>query len=321
MGYFRRRMLTYASVLLVALNLDFFLPRLAPGNAAELLAAGSKLPSKEAALITKRFGLDTPIPVQYYLYLKNIFATWPPYFGISYQFYPSTVTSLFFDRLGWTLLLIISSFIVASTLAYLLTAAGALRPKGKLETASIYSSILLHSFPTFWTAMLFLWIFAVQLHLVPMFGASSLTATGLDSVLSIIEHNILPILVLSLSLLGEDYLLLRASTIEVIHSDYVTSAKTRGLSDRVIAFGYIMRNSLLPFVSLSSFSVASLISRVIVVENVFGYPGVGDVLVDATFNRDFPVLVGSFFFITILTVVGGIIGDVILLKLDPRLRV
>jgi peptide/nickel transport system permease protein len=320
MGFLKRRALTYLSVLLVSVNLDFFLPRLAPSNAAELLAAGSKLPYKEATLIAHRLGLNTPLPTQYYLYLKNIFLTWPPYFGSSYQYYPTTVTDLFFSRLGWTLLLIIPSFLIASLLAYLLAAAGTLRPAGKFETGTIYSSILLQGLPPFWIAMVFLWVFAVRLHLVPMFGAANLNASGLNLGLSILQHSLLPILVLSISLLGEDYLLLRASTVEVLKTDYVTSAKARGLSDRRISFDYILRNSLIPFVSLTSFSVASLISRVVVIESVFGYPGVGDLLVDATFNRDFPVLVGSFFFITILTVIGGMMGDVVLLKLDPRLR-
>ena len=94
----------------------------------------------------------------------------------------------------------------------------------------------------------------------------------------------------------------------------------RGLTDRVVATGYILRNSLLPFVSILTFSMASLISRVVLVEAVFGYPGVGDLIVDAIQNRDYPVLQGSLFFVVLMVIIGGLIGDLILVRLDPKIR-
>ena len=138
--------------------------------------------------------------------------------------------------------------------------------------------------------------------------------------LSIIWHADLTVVTLAVSLYGESYILLRGSMQQVLKSDFVLAAKTRGLRDRVVASNYILRNSLLPLVSVLSFSVASLISRIVLVESVFGYPGVGDLIVDAIGGRDYPVLEGSLFYLTLMVIIGGIIGDLILVRLDPSLR-
>ena len=144
--------------------------------------------------------------------------------------------------------------------------------------------------------------------------------TGLAYVAGILRYAALPVVALTLSQFGSNFLLLRGASQEVLKSDYVAAAKVRGLKSRVIAFTYIMRNSLLPFISVSSFSFASLISRIILIEVVFGYAGAGDLMVDAALSDDFPVLAGSLFFVTIMVIIGGIIGDYILVRMDPRIK-
>ena len=322
MDYIPRRILTYIGVVIVALNLDFFLPRLVPGNAAEVLVpGGSSVPVAEIKLLEARFGLDQSLYVQYYLFLKNMF-TWPPYLGVSYQFYPESVWNLFVGRIGWTMLLIVSSLILSIVIAYAMAGVSSLKRGGKFETGSLYSSIAFQATPIYWTGMVLLWVFGVYLKMFPIFGSVDITIGPgtLNYVASVLWHSILPILAMTASIFGENYLILRGAAQEVLKSDYVTAAKTRGLKDRVLASAYILRNSLLPLVSLLTFSLASMIGRVVLVESVFGYPGVGDLLVDAIVNRDYPVLEGTFFLVTILVVVGGIIGDLILIRLDPRLR-
>ena len=121
-------------------------------------------------------------------------------------------------------------------------------------------------------------------------------------------------------LLPEVYMVPRASMQDVLKSDNVTLATTGGLKERFIARRYVLRNSLLPLVSLISFSMASIISRVVLVEAVFEYNGVGDLFVDAVVNRDYPVLEGTLFLFTLIVIVGGLIGDFALVRFDPRLR-
>lgn len=321
MDFLRRRILISIAVFIVVLNLDFILPRLVPGNAAEILSSGSKIPGSELILLAQRFGLNQPVWIQYELYLKGIFATWPPFFGFSYVYYPESVLSLFLSRLGWTLMLVISSLVLSIILAYVVAAVSAMRRGSKFEIGALYSAILLNSTPIFWIGMGLLWIFSVMLGWFPLFGNVDFNpGTGLSYVSSVVWHAILPVIALSTSIFGESYLLLRGSTQQVLKDDYVLAAKSRGLKNRVISSTYILRNSLLPLVSILSFSLASLISRVVLVEAVFGYPGIGDLIVDSVGSRDYPVLEGSLLLLTVLVLIGGLIGDVALVRLDPRLR-
>jgi peptide/nickel transport system permease protein len=321
MDFLRRRILISIIVFFVAINLDFILPRLVPGNAAQIFASGTKLPQEAVQLLSARFGLNQPVYVQYLLFLKGIFLTWPPDFGVSYQFYPQTVSCLILIRLPWTVLLIVSSLFLSFQIGYLLAALSSLRRGSKLEFGSLYTSILLWATPAFWIGMILIWTFGVYLGWLPIFGNVDFgLGWGPQFVYSVFIHAILPIATLTLVVFGQNYFILRGAAQETLKSDYVFTAKARGLRKRVVAFGYVLRNSLIPSMSLLGYSIANLISAVILVEFVYGYTGLGDLIVDAIINRDYPVIEGSFFYITIIVIIGGLIGDFLILKLDPRLR-
>jgi peptide/nickel transport system permease protein len=321
MDFLRRRIIISVVSFFAALNLNFFLPRLIPGSAAEILASGSKVPSQEAALIAERLGLNHPLYAQYYYYLKDIFAEWPPYFGVSYQFYPQPVTALILDRVFWTITLVAASFVLSFLISYLLAGISSLRRGGKFEFGSTFGSIILWSTPAFWVGMILLWIFSVTLGWFPLYGNVDPNLGGGPAfVWSATRHAVLPVLTLTAVVFGQNYFVLRGAAQEAIKNDYVVAARSRGLRDSVVAFGYIMRNSLLPAVSLLGYSMASLLSAIVIVEAVFGYPGLGDLIVDAVVNRDYPVLEGTFFFVMVIVIVGALIGDFLLLRLDPRLR-
>jgi peptide/nickel transport system permease protein len=321
MDFLKRRIITAIAAFIVVLNLDFIIPRLVPGSAAEIFASGTKLPAVAVKLISERLGLGQPLYVQYYLYLKGIFTNWPPYFGFSYQYYPTSVSSLIAARLPWTLLLISSSMLLSVVIGYFLAGITSLRRGGKGEFAALYSSILFWATPAFWIGMILLWVFAVWLHWLPPFGNVTVgTTTTLGYASSIVTHAILPVITLTAVVFGQNYILLRGSTQAVLKSDYVMAAQARGLKGRTVAFAYILRNSLLPVVSLLGYSIASLVSSVVLVEAVFGYAGLGDLIVDAVVNRDYPVLEGSFFYITLMVIIGAVVGDLLARRLDPRLR-
>jgi peptide/nickel transport system permease protein len=321
MNFIKKRIITSILAFFAVINLDFIIPRLVPGNAALILAAGSMLAPAQVAALTKRFGLDKPITDQYVIYLQGIFTHWPPDFGNSYQYWPQPVTTLISQRLPWTLLLIVTSIILASSISFFLAGYSSVRRGGKLELASVYSSIFLWAIPAFWVGMILIWVFAVSLGWLPVFGNLGFNnGTGLKYALAVLSHAILPIITLVLTIFGVNYILLRGASQQVLQSDYVLAAKIRGIKSRVIAFGYIVRNSLLPLVSLLGFSMASIISAVIPIESVFGYSGVGDLFLDGITHRDIPVLEASFFYLTIVVIAFALIGDLLLLQLDPRLR-
>ncbi len=322
MHYLVKRGLTYVAVFIAVLNIIFFLPRFAPGNAADILAGSTRLPAQAVVEISARLGLNQPMYVQYVDFLKNIFLTFPPYLGVSYGYYPVQVSYLFDVRAGWTFLLIATSLAVGELMTYGMGSVVSLRRGGKFEIGSLYSVITFNSTPLFWFAMILLYAFAIYSNIFPLSGSVALFETPgtLGYYQSVIWHMILPVVVLSLSLMAESFLILRGSMQDVLKSDYILTAKSRGLSNWNISSGYILRNSLLPLISVVSFSTASMLSRVILIESVFGYPGLGDLLVDAVLGRDYPVLTGSLFYLTLIVIAGGIIGDILLVRLDPRLR-
>jgi peptide/nickel transport system permease protein len=321
MNFLLKRVLTYLVVLFVVINITFFLPRFAPGNAAQIIAGGSRLPNVAVQLLTQRFGLDQPLYVQYVDYLKDVFLTWPPYFGVSYNYFPAQVTSIFADRVGWSLLLLLTSLAVGELVTYLMGVYSALRRGGKFEMGSLYGSIAVNSLPLFWVAMIVLYVFSILLGWFPISGATGFhSGGGLAYVGDVIWHAVLPVATLSLSLIAESYLILRGSIQETLQSDYVLAAKARGLTSWMLSSRYVLRNSLLPLVAVISFSIASLISREVLIEVIYGYPGIGDLIVDAILGRDYPVLQGALFYTTIFVIIGGLIGDIVLTRLDPRLR-
>ena len=313
--------MTYIGVWFVTLNLAFFIPRFAPGNAADILAGSGKLPQETVKLLTVEFGLNQSLFTQYILFLKGTLLTFPPNFGFSFQYFPNSVSSIILQRLPASIFLMAVSFALAIAISYGAAVLSSQRRGGKFELGALYSSLLFHATPVFWTALILLWIFGVDLKLFPIYGIISATVTGgLDSIISLLWHSILPIAAMTSAIFGQIYLLLRGSTQQILKSDYVTAAKTRGLKDRIVATRYILRNSLLPVVSLLAFSLGSLVSISVLIESVFGFAGVGDLFVDAVFNRDYPVLEGGFFYVTLFVIIGGLIGDIILARLDPRIR-
>ena len=321
MDFIKRRILTYVIILFIIVNLDFFLPRLAPGNPALQYTSNSLNSATQQQLVTARFGLNQPMYVQYYIFLRGLFATWPPDLGVSFQYYPQSVSSLFVSRIGYTALLLSASIALSVVIAYFMARRSCMKLGGKSDTGFLYTSISFQTIPVYWVGMILLWVFGFELKWFPTFGnIGTNIPSSLAYLVSIGYHAVLPLAVMTLSVFGQNYLILRGSIQEVLKSDFVSTAKTRGLRDQVLASTYILRSSLLPLVSVLSFSVASLISRDVLVEAVFGYNGVGDLLVDGVVNHDYPVLEGTLFLLTVIIIVGGLIGDLLLVRLDPRLR-
>ena len=302
-------------------NIVFLLPRLVPGSAADTLAVGyGGVPAAVVASLNARLGLGQPLAVQYVDYLKGVFTNWPPYFGVSYAFYPYSVTYLIWQRFPFTLLLIAASFVLSSLLSFLLGVGSSLRRGSRFEFGSIYASIIFWATPPFWLSLLFIWIFGVDLHWFNPFGTGGFGATGTTAIADTIVHLILPVVTMTAATFGFQFLILRGAAQQVIESDYVIAARARGLKGRLVAMGYILRNSMLPLISLLGYTISFMISTAVFVEYVYGYNGVGDLLVDGIINRDYPILEGGLFYVTLMVIVFSLLGDFLLLRLDPRLR-
>lgn len=312
----------YVVAFLAVVNLDFFIPRALPGSAATIFATSVKLSPDAVQKISERLGLNQPLAVQYEIYLKGIFTHFPPSFGFSYQYYPTSVTHMILIRFPWTLLLVISGFAIAVTLAFFVAVITVRKRGGKSELTSFGAAITFWSTPAFWLGLVLIWIFGVFLRWFPDGNqvGFNLAPGSLAYYGSIAWHAVLPTVTLAAVFFGESYVILRGATQEALKNDYVIAAKARGLKENAVALGYVIRNSMLPFVALTGYILAQLMSISVFVEYVFGYNGVGDLLADAIFARDYPILEGAFFYITVMVIILAFLGDIAMTRLDPRIR-
>jgi len=310
----------YALVLLAALSLNFLLPRAMPGSPLRFLAGEDvgMLAPAQVAEIRARYGLDQSLGVQYLTYLRNM-ATGQ--WGFSYQL-GKPVLAAIGDRLPWTLLLVGSSLLVATVFGILVGALAAWRRGRGFDTASLTGAIVVDSLPTFWLGMILVAVFAVELRWLPIYGAYTPwgARTGLPYLLDVLRHLALPATTLTLASLSGTFLVMRYAMLDTLGQDYIRTARSKGLRERQVLVKHAVRNALLPVSTVVFLNLGFLIGGATVIETVFSYPGVGTLLYQAVLNRDYPVLQGAFFILTVSVILANVIADLVYPLLDPRVR-
>ena len=318
--YVLKRLLQAVPVVLAILIINFFLLHMAEGDAADVLAgeAGSATPEYMAQL-REKFGLDKPLPVQLAIYLKNVLSL---DLGFSFR-HDMPVAQLVFDRFLPTLLLMVSTILIAVGLGIvlgLLAAAGLNTWRDNL--ISIFA-LVTYATPLFWIGLMMIVVFALKLHWFPTSGMENVAMfyEGWDRVKDIAHHLVMPTITLSLFYLALYTRLMRASMLEQAGMDYVTTARAKGLTERRIVFGHILRNALLPVVTMAGVQVGALIGGSVIVESVFAWPGLGMLAFEALFARDLNLLLGIFLLSALLVVAINLVVDIIYSFLDPRIEV
>ena len=318
--YVLKRLLQAVPVVLAILVINFFLLHMAEGDAADVLAgeAGSATPEYMAQL-REKFGLDKPLPVQLAIYLKNVLSL---DLGFSFR-HDMPVAQLVFDRFLPTLLLMVSTILIAVGLGIvlgLLAAAGLNTWRDNL--ISIFA-LVTYATPLFWIGLMMIVVFALKLHWFPTSGMENVAMfyEGWDRVKDIAHHLVMPTITLSLFYLALYTRLMRASMLEQAGMDYVTTARAKGLTERRIVFGHILRNALLPVVTMAGVQVGALIGGSVIVESVFAWPGLGMLAFEALFARDLNLLLGIFLLSALLVVAINLVVDIIYSFLDPRIEV
>jgi peptide/nickel transport system permease protein len=301
------------------LVLNFFLIHLAPGDPASVLAGegGAASPEYMAALRLK-FGLDRSLTEQFLSYIGNALHL---NLGYSYR-NDAPVFQLIMDRLWPTLLLMLTAFVFALTggITLGLLAASA---RNKLRDAVIsFVSLICYATPGFWLGLMLIVVFAIKLGWLPTSGLEDIGAfnEGWARVADIARHLILPGSTLGMFYLALYTRLMRASMLEQIGMDYVVTARSKGLSERQIVFGHMMRNAMLPVVTMAGLQAGNLIGGSVIVETVFGWPGLGTLAFDALQSRDLNLLLGIFFISACLVVIINLLIDLIYVALDPRIQ-
>ncbi len=320
MAWYLGRVGQYGLVLLVAMTFNFVLPRAMPGSPLRYLAGedvGLLTPAQVADLRAS-YGLDRPLASQYVAYLADaVRGAW----GFSYQL-GKPVAAAIRERLPWTLLLVGSSLLVATAFGIVAGAIAAWRRGGRFDTAALSGAILVDALPTFWLGMLFVAVFAVSWRLLPVFGAYTPWGdrSGWPFALDVARHLVLPATTLTLASLSGTFLVMRYAMLDVLGQDYVRTARAKGLPERRVVMGHAVRNALLPVSTVVFLNLGFLVGGATVVETVFAYPGVGTLLYQAVLARDYPVLQGAFFMLTVSVLLANALADAVYPLLDPRVR-
>ena len=318
--YVIKRLVQAIPIVLAIVVLNFFLLQLAEGDAVDVLAgeAGSATPEYMAELRAK-FGLDQPLPVQLAVYLKNVVML-----DLGYSFrHEMPVSQLIVDRLLPTALLMFSTILLAVGFGIVLGLVAAIGLNTWRDTAISFFALLTYATPLFWVGLMLIVVFSLNLGWFPTSGMENFAMfyEGWDRVWDIAHHLVLPTITLSLFYLALYTRLMRASMLEQAGQDYVTTARAKGVTERRIMFVHVLRNALLPVVTMAGVQVGALIGGSVIVESVFAWPGLGMLAFEALFSRDLNLLLGIFLLSALLVVAVNLIVDIIYSSLDPRIEV
>jgi peptide/nickel transport system permease protein len=326
MRYVVRKVVLFLVTLWAAITLNFVLPRLMPGSPvdaalAKLSSSGTPVTNAQRQAIEAQLGAPHGSVVsQYWDYLNNIVHL---NFGSSYSFPNETVAHTIGKALPWTLALVGFTTIVAFVLGTLLGVYAGWRRGRAADTTVTMTATLFAAFPAFWLGLLLLYVFAFKLGWYPIKGGYNEGATPaftLPFINDAISHSVLPALTLAITSLSGWVFGMRNNMINTLGEDYVTFAEANGLRTRTVALLYAARNALLPNVTAFGLSLGAVVGGSVLVEGIFSYPGIGNLLYTAVSNHDFPLMQALFLVITITMLVAIFIVDLLYVRLDPRVR-
>jgi len=317
--YVGRRVLKSIPILLAIAICNFILLKLAPGDAADVLAgeAGSATPEYLAQLKTQ-FGLDQPDWLQLVHYLGRLMR-----FDLGYSFRDNeSVLSLIMSRMPATLLLMVGALGLAFIAGGALGVLASRRVNSWTDNLISVVALLFYATPIFLIGLALIIVFAVQLGILPTGGISTVGAsyTGLRAAWDVGVHLLMPLVTLALFFLALYARLMRASMLEVFNQDYVTTARAKGLPEGLITVKHVVRNAMLPMVTMLGLQVGTLLGGSVLVETVFAWPGIGRLAFEAVMSRDLNLLLGILLICSVIVVVANILVDLTYAWLDPRIE-
>jgi len=316
LGYTIRRVLTTIPLLLVATFLIFVLVSVSNDPRSRLAACGT---CDESAFrrLEELYELDKPIPVRYFGWLSDVVAgDW----GVALSINSIPVKDVVLERAKNTAIMAIPAFILIAGLAVVLGVYSAVRQYSTSDYVITGFSFLGISMPTFFFALLLQAVFVVWWQ--EWFGLKPFYVSGLhtESFGDLVSSLTLPVVTLTLVVVAGESRFMRASMLEVINSDYIRTAKAKGLSERTVIFRHALRNSLIPLVTIWALDFAFLMGGSVITETVFAWPGLGVLLVNSIFAQDLDLVMGVTMFIAVIVIVFNLIADILYGVLDPRIR-
>ena len=314
-----RRVFYALALLLAVIIFNFILLSMVPGDIAETIAGESGGASAEVmAEIRASYGLDQPFHVQLFTYVSKVLQG---DLGKSYYF-NIPVTDLILERVGPTLLLVVTALILAIFVGTLFGVIAAQRPNGIFSHFVTVLALIGFSAPVFWTAFLLIILFVATWELLPLSGlADPLTERGtLAWYLDVLHHLILPVMALSTIYLAQYSRLARAAMMDVLGSDFIRTARAKGLGQRIVVYKHALRNAVIPVSTIAGLQFSHLFSGAVVIETVFTWPGLGTLVFESILRGDTPTIMGILFFSAMVVIIFNLLTDLAYRLVDPRIR-
>lgn len=289
---------------------------MAPGDIALILAGEDAVP-ENIEFIREKYGLDKPLQEQVYIYLSSVIRG---DLGHSYAG-GRPVIDMILERVPATLLLMLVSQALGLVLGTLIGIYLARIRGSKTDIATTTVAYVLYSIPVFWMGLLLILIFALRLDLFPASGMTTLIEdkVGIDHALDVLWHLVLPVTTLAMWYVPSYIRVARASAIDVFGSDFILTARSKGLKESTILLKHVLRNASLPIVTIAGFRLGFAVTGAVMTESVFGWPGLGKLIYSAIVHKDYPVIMGSFIIASIVIILANLLADITLAKLDPRI--
>lgn len=302
-------------MLLVISVLSFGIYQMAPGDPVNaFIPLEARDHPEEVARVRQMLGLDQPWYVQYAKWLGQVLQG---NFGRS-MIDNDLVSEKILRVLPNTLQLTMTSFVVGFTLAVFVGVLSAVKRYSLADHLTTGFGFAGISIPSFWLGIMLMLLFAVNLKWLPATGRYTVGREG--DLLDLIKHMIMPVIVMSINDIAGTSRYVRTSLLEVLRLDYIRSARAKGLSEKVVIFRHAMRNAMMPVITLLGLSLPEFVGGALIVENLFGWPGMGRLTINAVFQNDYPVIMAANIMFASLTVIGNLIADVMYAVVDPRVR-
>jgi peptide/nickel transport system permease protein len=310
----RRLLITIPTLFGISIVL-FAVLALAPGDPFEELALNPNIPAEVRLNLRHQFGLDDPIPIRYLRWLSSMLhGDW------GYSFVSRVnVDTLILQRLPTTLFVLGTAYGLALLVAVPVGVISAVRPYSLFDQIATTCAFVGHSLPTFFTGLLFILLFSLYLDWLPFIYSTTIEARGIHWGIEHLRQAAMPIAVLGLFEAASLTRFVRASMLDVIHQDFVTTARAKGLTELRTVLGHVLRNALIPVVTIVALQVPGIFTGAVITEQIFRVPGIGSLLITSIQSTDTPVVMAITFVYSLLVVVFNLIADIIYGFLDPRI--
>ena len=316
--YVAKRVLMGLLTILVVFTINFIIIRLAPGSPiSTIMGKDNDDPILRAAL-EEKYGFDQPLLFQFFIYLKNALTG---DFGISI-IYNKDVLTMISERLVPTLMLVLTAAVLAVVIGTFMGMYAAKHEGSRIDVFFSGVSYIFNSMPAFWLGLILIIVFSSLLGLLPSYGMISTrtTLSGMDYYLDVLKHMILPVSTLVLVEIPIYFRIAKSSIMQTLNEDFIVTLKATGMSERKIFNKYVLRNAILPTITIFGISMGYLITGVALIEIVFAWPGTGDLMLTAINQRDYPTLMGIYLIMSVSVALVMVIVDIIYATLDPRIR-